>query len=37
LCENVCCKGPIVTIGERVYEEVNPSRLHKILREEFGC
>ena len=37
LCEDMCCKGPIITIDDRVYEEVNPERLHKILKEEFGC
>ncbi len=37
LCENLCNKGPVVVIDGRVYEEVTPVRLQKILREEFGC
>lgn len=37
LCEDMCCKGPIVIIDGRVYEEVDPSRLQKILLEEFRC
>lgn len=37
LCENLCSKGPIVKIDDKVYEEVNLSRLYKILQEEFPC
>ena len=37
LCEDMCSKGPVISIDGRVYEEVNLSRLHKILFEEFGC
>jgi NADH:ubiquinone oxidoreductase subunit E len=37
LCEDICCRGPVITIDDRVYEEVSSQRLNKILREEFGC
>ena len=37
LCEEACSRGPVICIDSRVYEEVNLSRLYKILKEEFGC
>ncbi len=37
LCEDMCSRGPIVCIDDRVYEEVTLSLLHKILEEEFKC
>lgn len=37
LCEGMCGKGPIICIDDKVYEEVNLSRLHKILQEELSC
>ena len=37
LCEEMCSRGPVVSIDGRVYEEVNVSRLYKILQEEFEC
>ncbi len=37
LCEEMCGKGPVVVIDDRVYEEVNLSKLYKILQEEFQC
>lgn len=37
LCEDMCSRGPIIVIDDKVYEEVNLSRLHKILQEEFQC
>ena len=37
LCESECCRGPILNIDDHVYEEVNLSRLYKILEEEFPC
>ncbi len=37
LCEESCSKGPVVSIDEHVYEEVNMSRLYKILQDEFPC
>ncbi len=37
LCEDVCSRGPVIAIDERIYEQVNLSRLHKILQEEFTC
>lgn len=37
LCEDMCGRGPVVVIDERVYEQVSPSRLHKILKDEFEC
>ncbi len=37
LCEDKCSKGPIVSVNDHVYEEVNLSRLHKILQEELPC
>ena len=37
LCEDMCSRGPVIAIDDRVYEEVNLSRLHKILKEEFQC
>ena len=36
-CEELCSKGPIIRIDDKVYEEVNLSRLYKILQEEFPC
>lgn len=37
LCEEACSKGPILCIDGKMYEEVNLSRLYKILEEEFPC
>lgn len=37
LCGDLCNKGPIIKIDDRVYENVNISLLHKILQEEFPC
>lgn len=37
LCTDICGRGPVVSIDDRIYEEVNASRLYKILEEEFGC
>ena len=37
LCEEMCNKGPIIRIDDKVYEEVNLSLLYKILQEEFPC
>ncbi len=37
LCEEKCSKGPMITINGHVYEEVNMSRLYKILQEELPC
>lgn len=37
LCEDMCGRGPVVMINGKVYEEVNLSKLHKILQEEFRC
>lgn len=37
LCEELCRKGPILRIDSHLYEEVNLSRLYKILGEEFPC
>ena len=37
LCEERCSKGPVVSINGKTYEEVNLSRLHKILQEELVC
>lgn len=37
LCEEMCNRGPVITIDGHVYEEVSLSRLHKILKEEFKC
>lgn len=37
LCENMCSRGPVIVIDEKVYENVNLSRLYKILKEEFKC
>jgi len=37
LCEDACSRGPVICIDDRVYEEVNLSRLYKILKEEFEC
>lgn len=37
LCTEICSRGPVVEIDDKVYEEVNLSRLHKILQEEFKC
>mgnify|MGYP003623945934 CR=1 FL=1 len=36
-CEEKCARGPVVCIDDHVYEQVNLSRLHKILKEEFAC
>jgi NADH:ubiquinone oxidoreductase subunit E len=35
LCENMCSRGPVIVIDDKVYENVNMSRLYKILKEEF--
>ena len=35
LCEELCSKGPILKIDNKVYKEVNLSGLYKILQEEF--
>lgn len=35
LCEDMCSRGPILMVDDRIYEEVNLSKLHKILQEEF--
>jgi NADH:ubiquinone oxidoreductase subunit E len=37
LCENMCSRGPVIVIDDKVYENVNLSRLYKILKEEFKC
>lgn len=37
LCEDMCSRGPIVVINDKVYEEVSLSKLYKILQEEFKC
>ncbi|HCT95084.1 MAG: NADH dehydrogenase [Bacteroidetes bacterium GWE2_39_28] len=37
LCENMCSRGPVIVIDDKVYENVNLSRLCKILKEEFKC
>ena len=37
LCEGKCDKGPVISIDNRLYEEVKMSRLYKILQEEFPC
>ncbi len=37
LCENMCNRGPVICIDDKVYEEVNESLLYKILEEEFEC
>ncbi len=37
LCEEKCSRGPVVSINGHVYEEVNKSRLYKILQEELPC
>lgn len=37
LCEDMCGRGPIVVIDDKVYEEVTLSKLYKILQEEFKC
>lgn len=37
LCEEICSRGPVVVIDDKLYEEVSLSRLHKILKEEFKC
>ena len=37
LCEDACGRGPIICIDDHIYEEVNLSRLYKILQEEFSC
>jgi NADH:ubiquinone oxidoreductase subunit E len=37
LCEEMCNKGPVIVVDDRVYEEVSQTRLHKILEEEFKC
>lgn len=37
LCEKMCNRGPVISIDSRRYEEVNVSRLYKILQEEFQC
>ncbi len=37
LCEELCNKGPVLTIDGKTYQEVNLSGLYKILQEEFPC
>lgn len=37
LCEDMCGRGPVISVDGRVYEEVKLSRLIKILQEEFAC
>ncbi len=37
LCEELCNKGPVLRIDDHIFEEVNLSRLYKILEEEFPC
>ena len=37
LCQEMCNKGPVIVVDERVYEEVSQTRLQKILEEEFKC
>lgn len=37
LCEELCSKGPVLTIDGKTYREVNLSGLYKILQEEFPC
>lgn len=37
LCENMCSKGPVISIDDRTYEEVQISLLSKILQKEFPC
>lgn len=33
LCEELCSKGPIIRIDDKVYEEVNLSRLYKSYKK----
>lgn len=35
LCEDMCSRGPVVCVDDRVYELVDPASLRKILKEEF--
>lgn len=35
LCEELCSKGPVLRIDDKIYEEVNLSGLYRILEEEF--
>ncbi len=35
LCEDMCSRGPVVCIDDRVYELVDTASLRKILKEEF--
>lgn len=35
LCEELCSSGPVITINDKVYKEVNLSVLYKILQEEL--
>ncbi len=37
LCENMCSRGPVIVIDDKVYENANLSLLCKILKEEFKC
>lgn len=37
LCAEQCSEGPILSIDEKVYKEVNLSGLYRILQEEFPC
>lgn len=37
LCQDKCGQGPIIIIDGNAYEDVNLSRLDKILKEEFPC
>lgn len=32
-CENLCAKGPVVTVNEEVYYSVTPEKLLEILEE----
>lgn len=35
LCKELCSSGPILSIDDKIYKEVNLSGLYKILQEEF--
>lgn len=37
LCEEMCSCGPVVIIDDKVYEQVNVSKLYKILEEQLRC
>lgn len=36
LCNENCNKGPVITINETTYHEVQPFQVEKILEETFG-